>query len=537
MSHAGLPNFADLRFLIVDDFHGMRSMLRDMLRDAEAKHIDTAMHGTEAIGLLRNHKYDVVLCDFNLGDGKNGQQLLEEAKITHLIGPACAWIMITAEKTTEAVMGAVEYQPDGYLLKPITAAQLQTRLEKIWVKKRAFQEIDRALSAKDYLAAIHQCDQRIAIDKVNASELMRLKSQLLLTIGDTDRARALYEQVLAQRDLPWARTGLAKVHFQAGEYDQAAGLLRQVIDENRAYLEAYDWLARTLQKQGDVQEAAQVLERAAKLSPNSPERQKNLGELALLRGDVEAAEKAFRKSMVVGEHSVLKTPDAYLGYARVCSKKQQPGDAVKALGVLQKHFDSDEVRLRAKATEGMVYRDNHDEAKARQVAQEVVTLLENSEGKASGKAGLEAAELLLATGNKDAAVSLLQSVVRNNHDDQDLVGKVQQAFDSAGMAEEGARLVASSRKEAVDMMNTGVLLAREGKLGEAVEWMRNARAAMPSNVRVLFNFAHVALMSLQKQGHDEALVREVRLALSQANKLAPGDKRHAQLSSQLASLG
>ena len=85
----------------------------------------------EAIGLLRNHKYDVVLCDFNLGDGKNGQQLLEEAKITNLIGPACAWIMITAEKTTEAVMGAVEYQPDGYLLKPITAAQLQTRLKKI----------------------------------------------------------------------------------------------------------------------------------------------------------------------------------------------------------------------------------------------------------------------------------------------------------------------------------------------------------------------------------------------------------------------
>jgi len=40
----------------------------------------------------------VFVCDYNLGAGKNGLQILEEGKHRDLIGLATAWIIITAEK-------------------------------------------------------------------------------------------------------------------------------------------------------------------------------------------------------------------------------------------------------------------------------------------------------------------------------------------------------------------------------------------------------------------------------------------------------
>ena len=91
--------FSNKTFLVIDDFQGMRTVLRDILRSmgVNPKLIATAANGNEAITLLAQTRFDGVLCDFNLGHGKNGQQILEEAKYRNLVGPSCAWVMITAE--------------------------------------------------------------------------------------------------------------------------------------------------------------------------------------------------------------------------------------------------------------------------------------------------------------------------------------------------------------------------------------------------------------------------------------------------------
>src|SRR3989338_8443339 len=95
------PNalFADKNFLIIDDFQGMRSLMREMLKTFGVKTIDTAANGNEAVSSLEKNKYDVVLCDSNLGPGKNGHHILEEARHRDLIGLSTAWIIVTAEKT------------------------------------------------------------------------------------------------------------------------------------------------------------------------------------------------------------------------------------------------------------------------------------------------------------------------------------------------------------------------------------------------------------------------------------------------------
>ncbi len=530
--------FSGKSFLIIDDFQGMRSMLRDILRGcgANLKNIQMAAAGNEAIDALSKEKFDVVLCDFNLGAGKNGQQILEEAKFRGLIGPACAWVMITAEKTTDVVTGAAEYQPDSYLIKPITEATLRMRLAKLWEKKKAFAEIDAALAHHEQAKAIRLCDERLAVDKANAAELQRLKCQLLLASGEFDQARQAYESVLAVRDTPWAKLGIAKIHYQAGDFIRAKALLAEIIEDNSAFLEAYDWQAKTLQALGELEAAGKVLERATRLSPNSVLRQKFLGDIALKTGDLDNAERAFRKSVALGEHSVLKTPSAYLGLAKTCSAKDSPEEALRVLGSLNKTFDNDEVRLKALAVEGQVHHKSGNLEQANKTAQELGKLMTAGYDRTDSETTMEVAGLLFATGDRDNAITLLQKEVKNSPDNAEILAEIREVFTAANMEEEGAKLVETSRQEAIDMMDKGALLAREGKLEEAVLWMRNASQAMPGKIRVLFNFAHVLVSQMQKTGPEAELIAEARASLMSANQLAPGDKRFGLMTSALDKL-
>jgi CheY-like chemotaxis protein len=57
-----------------------------MLQSVGVLSIDNAPTGESAIDQIQNNAYDVILCDYNLGDNKeDGQQILEEIKYRELI--------------------------------------------------------------------------------------------------------------------------------------------------------------------------------------------------------------------------------------------------------------------------------------------------------------------------------------------------------------------------------------------------------------------------------------------------------------------
>ena len=149
---------------------------------------------------MKRQAYDIVLCDYNLGfDKKDGQQVLEEAKHRGLIRYSSIFIMLAAENTMPMVMGAVEYQPDDYLIKPITKDILKTRIEKFIKKKADFLDIEKALLNKEYIRTIELCDEHIKSNPKNMLEYLRLKSDTFITIGRYEDATAVCEKVLAMR--------------------------------------------------------------------------------------------------------------------------------------------------------------------------------------------------------------------------------------------------------------------------------------------------------------------------------------------------
>src|SRR3989338_3395968 len=521
--------FAGKSFLIFDDFPGMRSMLREMLRTFGTKNIDTVTNGKEAIACLEKNKYDVVLCDYNLGSGKNGQHILEEAKFRGLIGLATAWIIITAEKTADLVFGAAEYMPDDYIIKPVNEATMKSRLEKVLARKEMLVDIEKAACDKDYANTIALCDKALASSKTNATELQRIKTSTLLTMGRYDRAQQEFELILAKRDIPWAKTGLGKAAFYKGEHARAQQLFREVINENPAYLEAHDWLAKSYEAAGELEEAQRALVRCTELSPNSVIRQKTLGELAHKRGDLEIAENAFRKTIKLGQFSIHKTPVAYLGLAKICSENDNPAEALQILKDTCKEFESAETSFHAKVVEGMVYSKSGDLANAGKISREVAELVKADDGHRASSVMLEAAQMFLATGNKEAAEDIARTIIKNNHENAELLAQVNDLYSQAGMSDQGEELVRKSRQEVIAINDRGVILAKEGKLDEAIRLLSDAHTMLPNNKRIMINLSNMAVMAMRKNGRNGDMMLIVDECLRQVAKLDPQDKWCAQL--------
>jgi DNA-binding NarL/FixJ family response regulator len=113
------------------------------------------------MALLERHSYDAVLCDLHLGQGLNGQQILEEARHRQLLAPHTVWLMVSAEKTAEMVTGTVESRPDDYLIKPITETLLFTRLTRQMARKQLLAPIEQAMRDREYLKALNLTEAQL----------------------------------------------------------------------------------------------------------------------------------------------------------------------------------------------------------------------------------------------------------------------------------------------------------------------------------------------------------------------------------------
>ena len=517
------------RTLVVDDFQGMRTILRDIVRAMGVTHVDTAANGREALNLLRGSRYDVVICDFNLGPGLNGQQVLDEARLHDYIGVSTIWVMVTAEKTAEMVMGAAEVKPDEYLLKPINQSILESRLERLIVKKQALRGIEEAIKAKDYAAAIDRCDQLLHAEAAKHPEILRIKSDLQLKVGDYDGAKALFESILAARSVPWARTGLGKVYFHKGEYDNARNTFQQVLDENRMFIEASDWLAKTFEALGERARAQQVLLDAVKLSPNSASRQKVLGETAHKNGDLGVAQAAFERTIKISEFSSNKNPTAYVALAKVLSESDAPDEALKVLARTKGVFkDSTDVAIQAAAVESAVYRKTGQQDLSDAAMAQAEQLLASQPGKLSQDAAIEVAQAMLALGRKDQAFGLMRDLVKNHHEDTQLSNKVEELFEQAQMGAEGRSLVAESREEVIQINNQGVMLAKQGQFAEGARLLRTALQNLPGNEVVMMNLCGLLIGQMRAEGKSDALMSEVMELLERVRELNPLNEKARQ---------
>jgi len=537
-------DIARKRVLIVDDFAQMRSTLKQMLQSLGVSDIDLAANGREAVEALARASYDIVLCDYNLGPGKDGQQVLEEAKHRRLIRYSTIFVMITAENTMDMVMGAMEYRPDDYLTKPFNKGLLRSRLERLLERKSNLDTIERAMAKGETETAIRLCDERIARQPRHSGELLRLKGELALASGNLDLAERVYREVLELRSVPWATIGLGRVHFEQGDLAAARALFEEVVEKHKTAMEAYDWLARIMEREGDERGAQAMLEKATALSPKAIRRQQSLAELASRNQDFAAAERAFRKAVTLGRDSVFRSADHYTGLARAQAENGSGMEALKTLHGLRKEFrDDHEVALKASLTEGRVFHAIGETEQAKRALVEAGQHLEAVGGahNISPEVAVAMAEGLLLSGDEAGGMALMQDVIRNNHDDERLLSRVQAGFDAAGLSAQGQEAIRTTAGEVVSLNNRGVGLVKQGDLEEAIGLFDEALASMGESRIVNLNAAQALLLSMQRTGPDKGRIDRAGRCLEKVAAQDAGNPTlrklrdiHAKLKAQLA---
>ena len=515
-------DYTKKKFLVIDDFMDMRSMIKHMVESYGATKVDTAANGKGAIELLANNTYDIMLCDYNLGDGMDGQQVLEEAKHKNLLKFSTAVIMITAENTREMVMGAVEYQPDDYLSKPFNKHMLRDRLEKVIAKKSDFEKIERAIEKQKYAEAIVLCEQRILEKPKNLSEFMRLAADLHMKMGRYDEAAAIYSSVLATRDISWAQLGLGKTQFHKNSFMEARELFENIISENETYMEAYDWLAKTMVKLGDLTEAENVIKSAVEKSPKAILRQMALGDIALKKKDFSVAEKAFKKAVTLGRHSVHKNPANYTNQAKALAFNSGGKEAVKVIAKLRKEFPDDkDASLHAAMAENVVYKEMGKDDAAEKAFSEAQDLYNEIGDKASSDISVEMAQVFYANGEKDKGSEIIKKIVQNQHEDEDALRDIQDVFNSIGMEDEGKDIIATSKDDVIKLNNEGVQLGKQGKLDDAIDLFEKALEELEGNKVINLNLTRVLLSSMEQNGKVDSQLYKARQCMLRVEKIDP----------------
>ena len=524
-------SLTNVEILVVDDFPAMRSMVRTMLAAYAANKITLARNAEEAMDLLKIHSFEIILCDYNLGDGKDGQQFLEEAKEAQLLPYSTLFIMITAENTNEMVMGAMDYQPDDYLVKPFTKVVLQNRIRKLQDRKAGLKKVSQAMDQRDYVKALSLLAQKLSEECKNRFELLRLKGELLLHNLAYEDARDHYAAILDERDINWALFGLACSHYYLKDFAAAEQTFSRLIENNKQYVRAYDWLAKVYIALGQQKKAQQFLEQAVRLSPKAIRRQKALARSAYENEDLDVAEKAFKSVIRQGKNSCFRSPDDFGGLARIYVDKNDNKNASSTLDNMRHSYRGADasLKLQTALVDGLINQRMGNEAQSKQAMEAAMELYRANPGGLGSKHAMQMAAVCFELGDKDSGTELLKHVVRNNHENEQVLSEAKQLFTQFDMHQEGESLVNDTAREVVDVNNSGVELVKQGKLEESTLLFQQAAQAMPENIVINLNAAQSLIMTMQANGSNQSQLREAWDYLSRVAKLDAANDRYRKL--------
>ncbi|MGP4842787.1 tetratricopeptide repeat protein [Marinobacter sp. 1Y8] len=522
-----IPAIGKLRFLIVDDFESFRLSMRQILRALGAEHIEVCGNGATALQRCTYENFDVVLCDFNLGAGKNGQHILEELRHRKLIKCTSLFIMVTAETSKEMVMGAREHQPDAYLTKPINQAMMAQRMTALIRQRAVLAPINREIDLENLPAAVSLCVQMLPQQPRYKTWILKTLSDLYFRIGDFNHARMICEDILQVRDIPWARLGLANIYIAEQRYSEANTTLQSLIASQPDCVEAYDAFARSLAAQGKISAAQRILERAAVRSPHAILRQQQLARIANENQDLAAASDAWRRTIELGKHSIHDSATHYLELARSLSELCEDdlseqgqafaNEASTTLLALQRRFNDDQSACtRAMLVQARVHAGQHQTGEAEALLEDVLPA--DPINTMDADVGLELAQTLYSMNRSGEAEAILAELAQRHADDANVQLKIEALLDEP---------VSFKKKMSARQLNKqGIAAFEQDNPDVAAKAFREALTFVPNHAALNLNLIQVRLSQGVGKPGTEEWIHECKSCIEALSALPDGHRQY-----------
>lgn len=517
--------YAKLRVLVADDFSNFRSTVTAMLDKLGVGKVDVAANGRGVLDACQRGFYDVILCDYDLGTGKNGQQVLEELRHRKLITSATLFIIISADAAKDVVMATYDCEPHDYLMKPITAKMLQQRLGRLLELRSVMLPVYKAIDSGDTDKATHILIDLSLSEGRQAISAQKMLGELFIQRGELNKAEKLYSKALELRQLDWARLGLARVKRLRGEAELAAQVLEELVVENPLYLPAYDEMANTWENKGQSLQLQKAVQKSVTISPKSIKRQKRLAEVAERNGDLTTAISALRSTVKLGELSCLASPEDNLNFARVAATSVEKGledataittEAVNYIEDARNRFTLSRDQLtRASLLEGRALILAGHEGKGRSIIEAVEA--HDQEGE-SIEARIERIRAKQALGEDAEAEELIQQLLQEFAYDEAVLQRLDALLEEP-VSESNRALVANINREGIDLYN-------HGQFDEAVDCFAKARRLFPKHVGIQLNIVQAFVGKLKAGDMSDNTVASARAALDEVSGLI--DEQHSQ---------
>lgn len=477
--------------LVIDSNPTSRSVMSAQLRDLGVNTVKQVGRVTEARLILEHKQFDIVLCDYHFdGVDMSGQDLLDELRREQLLPYSTVFVMVTGEASYAKVAEAAEAALDSYLLKPYSATSLADRLTHARHRKRVLKDIFEALEQKDFERAAAACIKRFEQRDQYWLYAARIGAELLLRLTRYDEARKLYDAVVEARAVPWARLGVARAQFEAGETTAARRTLETLIGEMPDHADSYDVMGRVQLEQGDISSALDTYRMAAQLTPGCLLRQQHCGTLAFFMGNKEESLKMLDRTVSAGLKSKLFDPLTLVLIAFLRF------DAKDSKGLLYAH---DTLRRLIERQPDSVRLLRFD-----QVVTTLRTLLERRLGEALALARVLAKEVTLPDYDIEAASNLIALWTR-------LAQQEIQLEEAETMLRTVALRFCTSKS------TTEVLVAVAEKSEPATTVIRNSHAEITTFAEQAMSHSmrgrpRLAMESLIKQGSDTMNAKLIELA-------------------------
>lgn len=479
----------DERILIIDDQSLSQSYLRYALEQLGYQNLSYADRANTALNLCKQNSYDLIICAYNLPQGKDGYQLFEELKITGLHKLSCGLIFISAETDPALVHSVLELQPDEFLAKPYVIRDLQQRIERVLKRKLQLRPVYSQLEHQQYDKALDLLNQQLAQPELHKlfPLLLKMKGDILLQQQAYTEALTFFTAMLHLQPFSWAKIGKVRCLLHNNNEAQAFAELEQMLERTETRLFALDCLSELEFKQQQYQQAQQHILAAANIAPRNLMRQQKLLQLSRLNHDYEMQYRAARDMVKFARHSLYEQPDLYLNLARasidfalsVDDSEQQSRlnrQATLSLNTVQRQFGQQQLTEAQQVLHArLLYLQDH-RAKARQLLTE---LSDNTEIQSLEDA-LDKAKALHEVGLSDASKALFSRI--SQHCRQQQPEPVFAAYLSQEQQERAA-LPLGPR----ELNNNAVQLYQHGNWQEAFSAFILAWQVMPKNVGIALN--------------------------------------------------
>ncbi len=507
----------------MDDKPEMRNRLQSHLTSLGFELLDVVSGIKEAMERVVSNRYEIILCEYDLGDATNGQQFLEYLRTHDVLARNCIFIIITANNSYQSIITAAECMPDDYLLKPFSAEQLQMRLERLLARQAILEPIDQAYDKKNWHKVIAECSKIQALKNKYYVDVTKIKAAALMRIGHIDDAAELYKAILEQGNYPWAQLGLARALSKLGNMQASNEISLKLMSTHPQFIANFDFASESLIHEDKHEEALEVLKKAVAIFPGNLNRTRQLCTLALVNGQHAMAESHMAETLTKHKHSPVREAADYAILSRAMTEQNKIKEALFTLNEAGNYFIDSHSIVVLSASSSLT----HFKAGNQKESEAALNRALEGDARLLPPAVMAIlAESCFVMGREDVASDLLKQIIQNNPEDIRMKNKVKMVCAIAGKTmEETATLIETSTNEIIQINNEGVRKAQLGDYKEAVTLILAAAKRLPNNLSINSNAALILAKSLTNGASKEEFLQCLQYRQGVMDK----DPAHASL--------